>query len=224
MKGFIITVAIVLPVVPASFARGVPASSARGVPASSARVAPASFPRGVPVALPREQSLLARVTVYWANGGSGSDRDTRHHKCATGLRLQTGHCAVDPKKIPYGSRVVFPDGTTLAAVDTGTAVKDRKAARKSGRTVYERNAVVIDRFFENKRQAISWASRNPPFMTVRIVPPNQRALAQSSQQPPPRAIMVVKNAPVVNKTQAASNQLIASRSTISRNPLNKLSR
>ena len=176
-----------------------------------------------PPAFAREQSLLARVTVYWAKGGSGSDRDTRNHRCATGMRLQTGHCAVDPQKIPYGSRVVFSDGTALAAVDTGTAVKNRKAARKSGRTVYERNALVIDRFFETKRQALSWASRNHPFMTVRVVPPNQR-VAQLPEQPPPRAIMVVKGAPRVNKAPAVSNQLIASGSSISRNPFNKIGR
>jgi hypothetical protein len=192
MKGFVITIAVALLLVPACFAR--------------------------------EQSFLARVTVYWAQGGSGSERDTRHHKCATGMRLQTGHCAVDPRKIPYGSRVVFPDGTALAAVDTGTAVKNRKAARKSGRTLYERNAVVIDRFFETKRQALSWASRNPPFMTVRVVPPNQRAVAQLPDQPPLRAIMVARSASLVNKAPAVSNQLIASTASISRNPLNKLGR
>src|SRR4029450_3335745 len=42
----------------------------------------------------------------------------------------------------------------------------RKAARISGRIIYEPNAVVIDRFFETKREALSWASRNPLFMTV----------------------------------------------------------
>src|SRR6186713_302732 len=92
------------------------------------------------------QTLLARVTVYWASGGKGSDRYTRKHKCATGLRLKAGHCAVDPAKIPYGSNVILPDGTSLAAVDTGTAVKNRKAARVLGRTPTEKNAVVIDRF------------------------------------------------------------------------------
>ena len=100
-------------------------------------------------------SLLARVTVYWASGGKGSDRFTRRHKTATGLRLRDGHCAVDPNKIPYGSNIVLPDGTTLAAVDTGTAVRNRKAARVLGTTPVERNAVVIDRFFENKKQALA---------------------------------------------------------------------
>src|SRR5436853_3819147 len=88
----------------------------------------------------KPQSLLARVTVYWATGGKGSDRYTRKHKCATGLRLRDGHCAVDPKQIPYGSHIVLPDGTTLSAVDTGTAVRNRKAARLLGKTPTERNA------------------------------------------------------------------------------------
>jgi 3D (Asp-Asp-Asp) domain-containing protein len=121
-----------------------------------------------------EQSLLARVTVYWASGGAGCS----HHQCATGLRLQTGDCAVDTRHISYGSRVIFPDGTTLTAVDTGPAVRNRKAARISGRTVYERNAVVVDRFFETKREALSWANRNPLFMTVRVVPRSSPVLAQ----------------------------------------------
>ena len=117
------------------------------------------------------QSVLARVTVYWATGGKGSDRYTRKHKCATGLRLRDGHCAVDPRKIPYGSNVILPDGTTLAAVDTGTAVKNRKAARLLGKTPTERNAVVIDRFFETKRQALAWANSHPHFVPVRVVAP-----------------------------------------------------
>jgi 3D (Asp-Asp-Asp) domain-containing protein len=124
-----------------------------------------------PCAFAREDSLLARVTVYWARGGSGSDRYTRHHRCATGGTLREGHCAVDPRHIPYGSRVLLPTGETLAAVDTGTAVKNRKAARLSGRNASERNALVIDRFFETKSQALSWANRHPLFMPVKVVHP-----------------------------------------------------
>ena len=122
----------------------------------------------------REQSILARVTVYWARGGGGSDRWTRRHQCATGGRLRAGHCAVDPRRIPYGSKVTLPDGTLLA-VDTGSAVRSRKAARRSGRTTLERNALVVDRFFETKGQALSWARRNPVFMHVRVSPPDFRA-------------------------------------------------
>jgi hypothetical protein len=126
----------------------------------------------------RDNSLLARVTVYWAGGGRGSDRYTRLHKSATGQRLQQGHCAVDPRRIPFGSKVVLPDGTTLHAVDTGTAVRNRKAARKAGRTQSERNAVVIDKFFESKRQALIWANSNPPFVNVKVLPPNTPAVTK----------------------------------------------
>jgi 3D (Asp-Asp-Asp) domain-containing protein len=133
-----------------------------------------------PVSRAMEQSVLARVTVYWASGGRGSDRWTRRHVCSTGQRLRVGHCAVDPRRIPYGSKVTFPDGTLLA-VDTGSAVRSRKAARRSGRTALERNAIVIDRFFETKQEALSWARRNPYFMFVRISPPDLRSAPSFAQ-------------------------------------------
>ncbi|HJT81344.1 MAG TPA: hypothetical protein VJ719_09120 [Chthoniobacterales bacterium] len=125
------------------------------------------------ISRPKYQTVLARVTVYWASGGKGSDRYTRKHKCATGLRLKAGHCAVDPAKIPYGSNIILPDGTSLAAVDTGTAVKNRKAARMLGRTVTEKSAVVIDRFFETKSQALAWANSHPHFVPVRVITPQK---------------------------------------------------
>src|SRR5664279_1778497 len=139
-----------------------------------------------PSVLAREQSLLARVTVYWASGGGGSDRWSRRHICSTGAHLRAGHCAVDPRRIPYGSKITLPDGPLLA-VDTGSAVVSRKAARRSGRTALERNAIVIDRFFETKQQALSWANRNPYFMLVRVSPPDFR----SSPIPPAQKILLI---------------------------------
>src|ERR1700730_3848577 len=131
----------------------------------------------VPVTFAGEQPLLARVTVYWARGDACSNRSQ-----STGRRLQTGDCSVDTRHIAYGSSVIFPDGTSSAAVDTGPAERNRKAARISGRTVYERNAIVIDRVFETKREALFWVSRNPLFMTVRVVSSNSRTLAQLPEQ------------------------------------------
>ena len=139
-----------------------------------------------PAVFAREQSVLARVTVYWASGGGGSDHWTRRHVCSTGARLRAGHCAVDPRRIPYGSRVTLPDATLLA-VDTGSAVRSRKAARRSGRTALERNALVIDRFFETKQQALGWARRNPSFMHVRVSPPDFRPSRFSRSQKVARA-------------------------------------
>ena len=123
-----------------------------------------------------EQTMLARVTVYWARGGGGSDKWTRNHQAATSVRLRSGHCAVDPRRIPYGSKVTLPDGT-LIAVDTGKHVRTRRAARVSGRSTAERNAIVVDRFFETKTQALAWARKNPHFMQVRVQSPNERVAA-----------------------------------------------
>jgi hypothetical protein len=158
-----------------------------------------------PTLFARDESVLARVTVYWAKGGSGSDRDTRAHRCSTGLRLRAGHCAVDPRKIPYGSRVVLPTGETLAAVDTGSAVKNRKAARQSGRTSYERSALVIDRFFETKRQALAWANTHPPFMPIRVVRPLRAAaqpqLASRATAQPQLASRVTAQSQLASRSQ-----------------------
>lgn len=148
----------------------------------------------------REQSVLARITVYWASGGGGSDRWTRQHQCATGARLRAGHCAVDPRRIPYGSKVTLPDGPLLA-VDTGSAVVSRKAARRSGRTALERNALVIDRFFETKRQALNWASRNPTFMLVQVSPPGSRPRPIPHTQKASRVLPLARGQQLVSPAQ-----------------------
>jgi 3D (Asp-Asp-Asp) domain-containing protein len=126
-----------------------------------------------------EDSFLARITVYWP--GEGQLR-----ACSNGARLRAGHCAVDPKRIPFGSRVLFPDAACIA-VDSGPDVVNRKAARVTGRTVSQRNAIVIDRFFESKEAALSWESRHPHFMTVRVVPAGSH---DDSKESPPE---VAKN-------------------------------
>ncbi len=120
----------------------------------------------------REQLLLARVTGYWRNEGCGRIASWN------GARLQLGHCAVDPKRIPFGVKVIFPDAECVA-VDTGPAVVSRKSARYCGRTAAQKNAIVIDRFFETRQQAVSWSNAHPQFMTVRVVSPNHRPAPQS---------------------------------------------
>ena len=93
----------------------------------------------VHAAAAREQAILARVTVYWHSPGS------KERIAASGPLLHDGHCAVDPKKIPYGSKIVLPDDQ-LIAVDTGPAVVQRTAALRSGRTPAQRKAIVVDRY------------------------------------------------------------------------------
>ena len=121
-----------------------------------------SFSLLASAAFARGESILARVTSYWTGEGS--------RYASTGRRLRAGHCAVDPKRIPYGSKVIFPD-RTCTAVDTGPAVVSRKAARLCGRTASQLKAIVVDRFFETKREAIAWTNAHPHFMTLQVIRP-----------------------------------------------------
>jgi 3D (Asp-Asp-Asp) domain-containing protein len=117
----------------------------------------------VPWAYAAEQPTLARVTTYWREEGE-------FRAAWNGAHLRNGHCAVDPKKIPYGSRIQLGD-EELIAVDTGPAVVSRKAARRLGRNAAERNAVVVDRYFETKSQAVAWEKSHPHFMKMRVLRP-----------------------------------------------------
>lgn len=120
----------------------------------------------------KKKSFLARVTGFWARGGP-TDHNTRKHNGAwIGYgKLREGHCAVDPRKIAYGSKVIYPDGSYDVAADTGRAVVSRKAARKSGRTIQEKSAIVVDKFFETKQRAVVWAQTHPMFMLVEVIIP-----------------------------------------------------
>jgi 3D (Asp-Asp-Asp) domain-containing protein len=160
-----------------------------------------------PTALAREQTILARVTVYWP--ASENDR-----ACSNGAKLRTGHCAVDPKRIPYGSKVLFPD-TTCVAVDSGPAVISRTAARLAGKTALQRAAVVIDRFFETKRQALAWAASNPHFMTLRVLDAHPKTVVAAEAHPEHEGTTSIRPGP----TQATPPSPVSRLSNIySRNP------
>lgn len=96
------------------------------------------------------QTRLARVTVYWPGEG---DFYTKRRLSSTGVRLREGHCAVDPKVIPYGSVVKIAGIGKYVAVDTGRAVVSRRAARAIGRNAAERNALVVDVFCSSRSKA-----------------------------------------------------------------------
>jgi 3D (Asp-Asp-Asp) domain-containing protein len=129
-----------------------------------------------------DQVTLVRITCYWR-------AENQLHAASNGARLQNGHCAVDPKKIPYRSRVVLDD-EELVAVDTGPAVVNRKAARRSGRNTEERDAMVIDRYFETKSQAVEWQKTHPDFMKVRVITPGAATVSSEkvNPAPPPKII------------------------------------
>ena len=108
-------------------------------------------------------SRLARVTVYWPEEG---DFYTRNRKSSTGIRLRDGHCAVDPKVIPYGSVVNVPGIGRLIAVDTGGAVVSRRAARVAAHTREQRSAIVIDVFCSTRAKARALIKRVKHFAVV----------------------------------------------------------
>jgi 3D (Asp-Asp-Asp) domain-containing protein len=110
-----------------------------------------------------EASRLARLTVYWPEEG---DHDTRRCMSATGVYLRDGHCAVDPKVIPYGSVVKIPGMGEYVAVDTGPAVVSRRAAQSTGRSSHERNALVVDIFCSTRSKAQEFQENAPEFAVI----------------------------------------------------------
>jgi hypothetical protein len=131
-----------------------------------------------PLAQAAEEPTLVRVTTYCREEG-------QLRAASNGGRLRNGHCAVDPKKIPYGSKIIL-GGEELIAVDTGPAVVSRKAARRSGRNRAEREAMVVDRYFETRSQALTWEKSHPHFMTIQIVTPGKAKAVVNKAPPPPR--------------------------------------
>ncbi len=109
------------------------------------------------------KSHLARVTVYWPEEG---DFHTRNRKSSSGVRLRDGHCAVDPKIIPYGSVVNVPGIGPLVAVDTGPAVISRRAARQAAKTGAQRKAIVIDVFCSSRSKANALMKRLKHFAVI----------------------------------------------------------
>jgi len=106
---------------------------------------------------------LARVTAYWAAEG---DYYTERCISATGVHLHDGHCAVDPSIIPYGSVVEIAGVGKFLAVDTGSAVISRTAAREGGHTSEERNAIVVDLFFEDRSEGEKFAAAASKYVSI----------------------------------------------------------
>ena len=99
-------------------------------------------------------TYMARVTYYWDG-----------YKTATGAKPTVNKTiAVDPKIIPYKSKVFIPKmGKTFLAQDTGSAVKSRKASRKLGK----RN-IVVDIYCKSKKEALTYIRKYPMFMEIKV--------------------------------------------------------
>ena len=106
------------------------------------------------------KEIVARITYYWPGDCGQSGRKTSTGKTATSNKT----VSVDPKIIPYGSKVHIPNmERTFIAHDTGSDVKKRTASKKLGK-----NNIVIDVFCDNQREAYDKMKKYPMFMTIKI--------------------------------------------------------
>ena len=114
---------------------------------------------------PKAKAMLARITVYSRDEKHG-DRYTRKGIAATGKRLvNKKSCAVDPSLIPYGSKVVIPQlHMVLDAVDTGSAVKNKTASKKTGR-----HEPVVDVFFDKNNESNKFVEANPKIVEIYVI-------------------------------------------------------
>jgi len=112
---------------------------------------------------PTPGARLARLTAYWPSEG---DYYTSHGISSTGIHLHGGHCAVDPSIIPYGSVVDIAGVGKYLAVDTGSAVISREAAKEAAKNSTERNALVIDLYFESRSDAREFTANAPKYAPI----------------------------------------------------------
>ena len=105
---------------------------------------------------PQPKKIKVRITGYWP----GEDEWSSRYQSSTGTRLRAGrHCAVDPDIIPLGRKIrLIGTAWEWKAVDTGTAVKSKKASRGK--------LPVVDVFAASEKQ-FNWM-RLPKVATVEI--------------------------------------------------------
>jgi len=101
------------------------------------------------------QEYNARVTYYWVH----------HNTTSTGVKPKSGRTiAVDPKIIPYKSKVHIPEmGKTYVAENTGPAVVAKTASK--GKTI------VVDIYCRTKAEADALIKKYPAYMKIRVEKP-----------------------------------------------------
>jgi len=106
---------------------------------------------------PQPKKIKVRITGYWP----GEDEWSSRYQSSTGTKLRAGrHCAVDPDIIPLWSKIRILNGKReWLAVDTGTAVKSKKASRGK--------LPVVDVFAASESQFK--AMRLPRVATVEVI-------------------------------------------------------
>jgi 3D (Asp-Asp-Asp) domain-containing protein len=107
-----------------------------------------------------KKEIKVRLTAYWAKG-SDTDSWSARRQSSTGATLKPNKSvAVDPKIIPYFSKLYIPNLGFRFAHDTGTDVIRKKASHGQ--------YPVVDIFFLTEKEAMRFVNNNPKVVKVAV--------------------------------------------------------
>jgi 3D (Asp-Asp-Asp) domain-containing protein len=107
-----------------------------------------------------KKEIKVRLTAYWAKG-SGTDSWSAKRQSSTGATLKPNKSvAVDPRIIPYFSKLYIPNLGFRFAHDTGTDVVRKKASHGK--------YPVVDIFFMTEKEAMRFVNNNPKIVKVAV--------------------------------------------------------
>ena len=107
-----------------------------------------------------KKEIKVRLTAYWARG-SDTDSWSAKRQSSTGATLKPNRSvAVDPRIIPYFSKLYIPNLGFRFAHDTGTDVIRKKASHGK--------YPVVDIFFMTEKEAMRFVNNNPKVVKVAI--------------------------------------------------------
>ena len=107
-----------------------------------------------------KKEIKVRLTAYWARG-SDTDSWSAKRQSSTGATLKPNKSvAVDPRIIPYFSKLYIPNLGFRFAHDTGTDVIRKKASHGK--------YPIVDIFFMTEKEAMRFVNNNPKIVKVAI--------------------------------------------------------
>ena len=107
-----------------------------------------------------KKEIKVRLTAYWAKG-SDTDSWSAKRQSSTGATLKPNRSvAVDPRIIPYFSKLYIPNLGFRFAHDTGTDVIRKKASH--GRYP------IVDIFFMTEKEAMTFVNNNPKIVKIAV--------------------------------------------------------
>ena len=107
-----------------------------------------------------KKEIKVRLTAYWAKG-SGTDSWSEKRQSSTGATLKPNRSvAVDPRIIPYFSKLYIPNLGFRFAHDTGTDVIRKKASHGT--------YPIVDIFFMTEKEAMRFVNNNPKIVKIAV--------------------------------------------------------